>query len=130
MKFDDLIYRLLEANEKRRPGVGAALGVGALGGAALAAMHPEKAAAALHGAKDIYSTHVGPHVNKALGGKSAQASPTHADMGAVPRGRVEPSHADQTQMGAVHRGGATPSPHDPHDIPSARHDIDVPDYGV
>ena len=124
MKFDDFVYNILEQERKGGGWGKAALGVGA--GAALAAMYPEKAASALHSVKDAYGTHAAPHVNKALGGKSAHAAPTHADqadMGAVPRGRVEPSHADQTHMGAVHRGGATPPPHDPHDI-------DLPDYGV
>lgn len=116
MKFDDLIYRLLEANE-RKSGVLAGAALGAAG--TLAALNPEKTAG-------LYQQHIAPHVSKvtgAMGGKAAHAAPappTHADraeMGAVPRGRVEPPTETQFKE---------PGPsHAP-----IRHDIDVPDYGV
>lgn len=123
MKFDDLIYRLLEQSYERKGGGGG--GGKVLAGAALgaagtwAALHPGQTKAA-------YDTHVAPHVSKAMGaigGKAAHAAPappTHADraeMGAVPRGRVEPPTETQFKE---------PGPsHAP-----THHDIDVPDYGV
>jgi len=115
MKFDDLVYNILEQERK-----GGKLLAGAALGAAgtYAAMNPDKM-------KELYGQHVAPHVNKALGtmgGKqahAAQAPPSHADraeMGAVPRGKTEhPTEPQHREPGPSH---APP------------HDIDIPDYGV
>jgi hypothetical protein len=116
MKFDDLVYNILE---QERKGGGKLLAGAALGAAGTyAALNPEKTAG-------LYQQHVAPHVNKALGvigGKQAHAagSPNHPTE---PQHREPgPSHAPKTHH------PTEPQHREPGPSHAPPHDIELPDY--
>lgn len=124
MKFDDLVYNILE---QKKDGLGKTVlaGAGLVGGALLANKFPTQTAAAVKGAGNMYQQHVAPHVNKLMGGgKQAHAasSPNHPTETQFKE--PGPSHAPKTHH------PTEPQHQEPGPSHAPPHDIDIPDHGV
>jgi len=122
MKFDDLVYNILEQERKSGWGNAALAGAGLAGGAFLANKFPGQTAAAIKGAGDMYQQHVSPHVNKLMGG-GKQAHAAQAPHPTEPQHREPgPSHAPKTHH------PTEPQHREPGPSHAPPHDIELPDY--